>query len=316
MASNASSRSYGTADSNKLNRDSSSDYLFKFLVLTQVFMYLEAGAVPSLLQEFTHTFSLSPQDQGLLGAVIYISISLASPWCSTLFRRFYPRDLLGVSLVVNNLAFWTTLYLETNTKDSMNEIHVAYLLVSGTGPIMGVFFGGWLIDQFGGYSGPYHQMQALRVCMVLGGAGCLAALPVSYVHNTFYIAVFLWLMLFCGGSILPACSGIVISAVPSRLRPLASSVAYASYNFFGYAASNYVPGLVMNFIIDPRPDFTDSNGLESGKSCNAACTYRIGFRIVLLWSLWAFFCLTCSAIESGRNYAASLTVLRHKLIAV
>ncbi|KAF4317576.1 hypothetical protein BBO99_00006374 [Phytophthora kernoviae] len=417
------------------SRRASSEYLFKFLVLTQVFMYLEAGAVPSLLQQFTLTFRLSPQEQGLLGAIVYISISLASPWCSTLFRRFDPRQLLGVSLVMNNLAvlglactpttawysksllialrglvgltqafscvysplwvhdyapkekratwmsylqgavpvgitlgyfagsvtiwlasqgreiattslhravvalsnsamrisanadlvdnaddatmrlchgiycwrwpfltqfvlilplsiliffvprehirlratrrrsivivdadededtgvelslplayddeyalmdqpvtsnysggnhfrplgssseenssrwsnlwlllehkvyvfivmglsglffvvagvqFWTTLYLETNTQDSMYEIHLSYLLVSGTGPIMGVFFGGWLIDQFGGYSGPYHQMQALRVCMVLGGASALAALPVShrYFGNT------------------------------------------------------------------------------------------------------------------------------------
>ncbi|KAG6574376.1 Major Facilitator Superfamily (MFS) [Phytophthora cinnamomi] len=435
----SSSTGYGAVDSPPSSpllpsrpRRHSSEYLFKFLVLTQVFMYLEAGAVPSLLQQFTLTFRLSPQEQGLLGAIVYISISLASPWCSTLFRRIDPRQLLGVSLVVNNLAvlglacapttawysksllislrgfvgltqafscvysplwvhdyapkakrgtwmsylqgavpvgitlgyfagsvtiwlasegpeaaatslqgvvtalskaalginantdlvdgvneasmrlchgiycwrwpfltqfalilplsiliffvprehirlratrrrsivivdadededtsleestsrwsnlwlllqhkvyvfivmglsglffvvagvqFWTTLYLETNTDDSMYEIHLSYLLVSGTGPIMGVFFGGWLIDQFGGYSGPYHQMQALRVCMVLGGAGCLAALPVSYVHNTFYIAIFLWLMLFCGGSILPACSGIVISAAPPRLRP-------------------------------------------------------------------------------------------------
>jgi MFS family permease len=558
----SSSAGYGAVDSPPsspllphASRRGSTDYLFKFMVLTQVFMYLEAGAVPSLLQQFTLTFRLSPQEQGLLGAVVYIAISLASPWCSTLFRRFDPRQLLGVSLVVNNLAvlglacapttawysksllislrgfvgltqafscvysplwvhdyapkskrgtwmsylqgavpvgitlgyfagsvtiwlasqgpaasvssvitvlskaalginansdlvdgtddasmrlchgiycwrwpfltqfalilplsiliffvprehirlrstrrrsivivdadededtsveqsmpttyddecvlmshpedtnasdgygfrsleahereesesrwsnlrlllqhrvyvfvvmglsglffvvagvqFWTTLYLETNTKDSMYEIHLSYLLVSGTGPIMGVFFGGWLIDQFGGYSGPYHQMQALRVCMVLGGAACLAALPVSYVHNTFYIAVFLWLMLFCGGSILPACSGIVISAAPPRLRPLASSVAYASYNLFGYAASNYVPGLIMNFIIDPSADAdADDSGLGSVGSCNAACTYRIGFRIVLFWSVWAFFCLTCGAIESGRNYKATIT---------
>ncbi|KAG7401861.1 hypothetical protein PHYBOEH_010324 [Phytophthora boehmeriae] len=535
------------------SRRASSEYLFKFLVLTQVFMYLEAGAVPSLLQQFTLTFRLSPQEQGLLGAVVYISISLASPWCSTLFRRFDPRQLLGVSLVVNNLAvlglactpttawysksllimlrglvgltqafscvysplwvhdyapkekratwmsflqgavpvgitlgyfagsvtiwlasqepetvavslhravvalsntvnanadlvdnaddatmrlcngiycwrwpfltqfvlilplsiliffvprehirlratrrrsivivdadededtgvelslpltydneyalldqpatssysngnhfrplrssevenssrwsnlwlllqhkvyvfivmglsglffvvagvqFWTTLYLETNTQDSMYEIHLSYLLVSGTGPIMGVFFGGWLIDQFGGYSGPYHQMQALRVCMVLGGAGALAALPVSYVHNTFYIALFLWLMLFCGGSILPACSGIVISATPPRLRPLASSVAYASYNLFGYAASNYIPGLIMNFIIDPSADAdVDTNDLGSPTACNAACTYRIGFRIVLLWSVWAFFCLICGAYESAKIYKETL----------
>ncbi|GMF65632.1 unnamed protein product [Phytophthora lilii] len=566
----SSSAGYGAVDSPPTSpllppaprRRDASAYLFKFLVLTQAFMYLEAGAVPSLLQQFTLTFRLSPQEQGLLGAIVYISISLASPWCSTLFRRFDPRQLLGVSLVVNNFAvlglacapttawysksllislrglvgltqafscvysplwvhdyapkakrgtwmsylqgavpvgitlgyfagsvtiwlasqgpkvaatslqgvvtalskaalgmtastdmadgiddasmrlchgiycwrwpfvtqfalilplsiliffvprehirlrstrrrsivivdadededtsveqsvpttnddervlmshpgdssvsdgynfrslksheledntsrwsnlwlllqhrvyvfivmglsglffvvagvqFWTTLYLETNTKDSMYEIHLSYLLVSGTGPIMGVFFGGWLIDQFGGYSGPYHQMQALRVCMVLGGAACLAALPVSYVHNTFYIAVFLWLMLFCGGSILPACSGIVISAAPPRLRPLASSVAYASYNLFGYAASNYVPGLIMNFIIDPKAD-ADADGSEVGRvgSCNAACTYRIGFRIVLLWSVWAFFCLTCSAIESGRNYTATITAHYH-----
>ncbi|TDH73492.1 hypothetical protein CCR75_007426 [Bremia lactucae] len=544
--------------STMLPRDSS-DYLFKFLVLVQVFMYLEAGAVPSLLQQFTLTFRLSPQEQGLLGAIVYISISLASPWCSTLFRRFDPRQLLGVSLVANNLAvlglactptsawysksllislrgfvgltqafscvysplwvhdyapkakrgtwmsylqgavpvgitlgylagsvtiwlashgpeatgtfiqsgmdaigsksatetnasvdfmsgidddamrlchgiycwrwpfltqfvlilplsiliffvprehirlrstsrrsivivdeeedevssappstsptndddrlltspsensselnepsfqstdvheeeesksrwsnlwlllqhrvyvfvvmglsglffvvagvqFWTTLYLETNTEDSTYEIHLSYLLVSGTGPIMGVFFGGWLIDQCGGYSGPYQQMQALRVCMIFGGAGCLAALPVSYVHNTFFIALFLWLMLFCGGSILPACSGIVISAAPPQLRPLASSVAYTSYNLFGYAASNYIPGFIMNFIIDPNAEADEGgSGLDSSRSCNPACTYRIGFRIVLFWTVWAFFCLTCGAIESGKIYAATRT---------
>ncbi|RMX65497.1 hypothetical protein DD238_003644 [Peronospora effusa] len=579
MAASASSRiqlssaGYGSMEISPLlpsvtPRKDPSEYLFKFLILTQVFMYLEAGAVPSLLQQFTLTFRLNPQEQGLLGAIVYITISLASPWCSTLFRRFDVRLLLGVSLVVNNLAvlglactptmtwysksllitlrglvglsqafscvysplwvhdyapkakrgtwmsylqgavpvgitlgyfagsvtiwlasrgpevamtvlnsivptlshaalevsatddlvdgiddvsmrlchgiycwrwpfltqfvlilplsiliflvppehirlrstrrrsivivdtdededtsaensipttcddaehilmshkkhsnasngsrlrllesheqeentsrwsnlrlllqhkvyvfivmglsglffvvagvqFWTTLYLETNTNDSMYKIHVAYLLVSGTGPIMGVFFGGWLIDQFGGYSGPYHQMRALRVCMLLGGGSCLAALPVSFLHNTFHIAIFLWLMLFCGGSILPACSGIVISAAPPRLRPLASSVAYASYNLFGYAASNYVPGLIMNFIIDPSADNdTDTGGLASVRSCNAACTYRIGYRIVLLWTLWAFFCLICGAIESGRNYATSVTTHRNDNVNV
>lgn len=557
-----------------------SEYLFKYLIITQICMYLEAGAVPSLLQQFTLTFHLSPQEQGLLGAVVYISISLASPWCSALFRRFNPRQLLGVSLAINNLAvltfactptdawfsksllitlrafigftqafhcvysplwvheyaprakrgswmsylqaatpigitlgyfagsvtvwlasadpsastgtgtfemgaanatapsalssfatsvlnaavsssmnnvgdhlfddmadaadtnycqgmycwrwpfifqflailpfsimlffvpvehirlhaarrrsiimidsiitsndddddddddeeddeehavvykgersrlnpsggdasihgtgirhrrassmhdqsprlanlrelfkqkvyvfivlglsalffvvagvqFWTTLYLATNTNDSLYTIHLAYLLVSGTGPIIGVFFGGWLIDQFGGYAGLYQRAEALRVCMVLGGLGCLASLPVSFFHSTLYIALFLWLMLFCGGSILPACSGIVISSAPRRLRPLASSVAYASYNLLGYAASNYIPGLIMNFIIDPHADTAE----ESAGACDTACTYRIGFRIVLLWSVWAFFCLTCAFAFSKQQVARKI----------
>lgn len=82
----SSSTGYGAVDSPPSSpllptrpRRDSTEYLFKFLVLTQVFMYLEAGAVPSLLQQFTLTFRLSPQEQGLLGAIVYISISLASP---------------------------------------------------------------------------------------------------------------------------------------------------------------------------------------------------------------------------------------------
>lgn len=559
--------SYGSMLAAKIaraaDRTRESEYLFKFLILTQIFMYLEAGAVPSLLQHFTQTFHLSPQEQGLLGAVVYISISLTSPWCSTLFRRFHPRSVLCYSLVVNNLAllafactptlkwysksmlitlrsfigltqafhcvysplwvheyapkakrgrwmsflqastpigitlgyfagsvtvwfassssssagqllmqaalrlgvmtptpddaiganmfdtnttveevchgiycwrypflfqfllilplsillffvpeehirlhtarrqsilivdssedervllsgssenednndsdsdsndrvdmsrddrqdyepdtageeearkltqaeplisprypsrgprararsvgwdnlrsllhhkvyvfivlglsalffvvagvqFWTTLFLSTNTNDSVYEIHLAYLLVSGTGPILGVFFGGWLIDRVGGYAGPLQQAKALRVCMLLGAMGAAMSIPISFLHSTLYIALFLWLMLFCGGSLLPACSGIVISSAPPHLRPLASSVAYTSYNLLGYAASNYIPGLIMNFIIS-------GNGDESTDSfyCDTACTYRVGFRIVLLWSLWAFFCLSC-----------------------
>ncbi|GLD98795.1 hypothetical protein PINS_up007513 [Pythium insidiosum] len=501
------------------------DYLFKYLILTQVWMYLEAGAVPSLLEQFTRTYHLDPQEQGLLGAVVYISISIASPWCSALFRRFCARRVLGLSLLVNNLAllcfalvptmkwyskpllilmrsmigftqafhcvysplwvheyaprakkgtwmsflqaavpfgitlgyfagsvtvwaaspvptsdappllddfnsttavllsaqavgadllsattpsdigvchgiycwrwpflfqfmmvlplsiliffvprsqieihdaqpqsllllngedetedsdvsaldersqltavssasrrhntsvwenlrelwahkvyvcivlglsalffvvagvqFWTTLYLSTNTDDSMYEIHLSYLLVAGTGPILGVFFGGWLIDRAGGYSGPYQQAKALRICMGLGLAGCLASLPVSFVHSTFAIAFFLWSMLFCGGCLLPACSGIVISSAPRRLRPLASSVAYTSYNLLGYAASNYLPGLIMNLIVHNRGDGADA--------CDIACTYRVGFRIVLFWSVWAFCCLIGGTYYSELN---------------
>lgn len=478
------------------------EYLFKYLLLVQVAMYLEAGAVPALLQQFTLAFELSPQEQGLLGAVVYLAISLTSPWCAALFRRFSPRTLLGVSLAANNLAvlglatvpagkdghhhkallvglraaigltqafhcvycplwvhdyaplakrgawmsylqaavpigvtlgylagsvtlwaapdgatvcsgiacwrwpflfqfalvlplsvalflvparhirlrtltrrrsivivdaaedddtvdaiafaaeetleaeafgfrrgtrslsvdvmevvdhvstrfaslvllarhrvyvfvvlalsalffvvtgvqFWTTLYLETNTRDSLYEIHTAYLLVAGTGPILGVFFGGWLIDRCGGYAGAARQAQALRVCLALGAVACLAALPVSFFRYTAAIAAGLWLMLFCGAAILPACSGIVISAAPPALRPLAASVAYTCYNLLGYAASNYIPGLIMDFIIDA--------------SCDAACTYRIGFRIVLFWSVIAFCSLAAATMASSRHVAA------------
>ena len=436
-------------------------YLFKYIMLAQIFVYMEAGVVPALLEQFTITFHLTPQLQGLLGAIVYIALSIASPFCAHLFRTYSPRSILGWSLLVNNVAlflftftpvgymystsffilsrgligftqaflsvyaplwvheyapkrkragwmsflqasipvgitlgylvgsvavwcsqkpsgcyfmlcwrwsllfpsilmtpfalltfwipekhittrhllrrkslvlidveeddedldpihnsetavgshseglklllhtpvfvynvlglsalffvvtgvqYWGTLYLSTNTSDSAYVVHLAYLFVAGTGPIVGVFFGGWLIDQYGGYSDD-NQAKALEICVIQGIVGALAAIPPSFLHDTYSIAFFLWIMLFCGGSILPACTGIVISSVPRQLRPLASSVASTSYNLLGFAASNYLPGVIMNLV-------------NLDENCDPSCLYRIGFRVVLFWSTWSLLFIT------------------------
>ncbi|KAF0693544.1 Aste57867_15502 [Aphanomyces stellatus] len=453
-------------------------YLFKYLICAQIFVYMEAGVVPALLLEFTEAFQLTPQDQGLLGAVVYIALSVGSPLCGYLFRHYSPRLVLGLSLVVNNLfvlafaftpvgewysrallivlrgsigftqtclcvyaplwvheyapkaqktgwmsylqgavpigvtlgylmgsvtvwvgqsydgcfdilcwrwpflaqvvivtplalgvffvpeehirmravmprrqslpfapdlddddvvddlllldtneksnwhnvgvllsmpvftfivlglsalffvvtgvQYWTTLFLSTNTDDSAYAIHLNYLVVSGTGPLLGVFFGGKLVDYFGGYAGPRQEAKALKICMVMGLLGFAASIPISFLSNTYAIAALLWVMLFCGASLLPSCSGIVISVAPQHLRPLASSIANTSYNLLGYAASNYIPGLVMDFILSNTPQ-------ELGWSCDEACTYRIGFRIVTWWTILAIVCLGVAYVCSVRK---------------
>ncbi|ETV80641.1 hypothetical protein H257_06163 [Aphanomyces astaci] len=456
-------------------------YLFKYIIFAQIFVYMEAGVVPALLLEFTEAFELTPQDQGLLGAIVYIALSLGSPLCGYLFRHYSPRIVLGSSLVLNNLfvlafaftpvgawysralliifrgaigftqaclcvyaplwvhdyapksqkaswmsylqgavpigvtlgylmgsvivwvgqsyascfslfcwrwpflaqvvivmplavgvffvpeahirmrvprrqsipfvaealdeidrkaegdsddsdndndtnsnwhnvgillrtpvftsvvlglsalffvvtgvQYWTTLFLTTNTSDSAYIIHLNYLIVSGSGPILGVFFGGKLVDYFGGYTGPRQEAKALKICMIMGFLGVVASLPISFLSNTYLIAILLWIMLFCGASLLPSCSGIVIACAPQPLRPLASSVANTSYNFLGYAASNYIPGLVMDFILSNTP-------AEFGWSCDEACTYRIGFRIVTWWTVFAFLCLTVGYVVAARK---------------
>ncbi|KAG9415950.1 hypothetical protein AC1031_000335 [Aphanomyces cochlioides] len=452
-------------------------YLFKYFIFAQIFVYMEAGVVPALLLDFTVAFGLTPQEQGLLGAVVYIALSIGSPLCGYLFRHYSPRLVLGASLVVNNLCvlafaftpvgewysspllillrgaigftqtclcvyaplwvhdyapksqktswmsylqgavpigvtfgyllgsvtvwindsaigcfnllcwrwpflfqvvivtplalgcffvpeehirmrhiksvpfvsgtaadnndyddedsdtldedttsnwhnvcillgtpvftsivlglsalffvvtgvqYWTTLFLTTNTDDSAYAVHINYLIVSGTGPILGVFFGGKLIDYFGGYAGARQQAKALKICMIMGFLGMVAAIPISFLSNTYVIAVLLWVMLFCGGSLLPSCSGIVISCAPQHLRPLASSVANTCYNLLGYAASNYIPGLVMDVVLSNTPK-------EFGWSCDEACTYRIGFRIVTWWSFFAFVCLAIGFACSSRR---------------
>ena len=410
-------------------------YLFKYLLLSQIFVYMEAGVVPSLLEQFKITFSLTPQLLGLLGAIVYITLSIATPLVIYLFRTKSARFVLGWSLVCNaiglllfaftpvgysfsttffilsrgiigfsqaflsvfaplwiheycpkegrassmgylqasipigvtfgyfigsiaiwcskkpagcyfmlcwrwpllfpllgiipialctffipkkhilimddhwkfssssytglvkllsqpvftsvvlglsavffvvtGIQYWVTLFLSTNTNDSAYVVHIGYIMVAGTGPILGLVFGGWLIDATGGYTGAVQEAKALGICLALGSISALAAIPPSFLSDTYSIGFFLWIMLFCGGSVLPACSGIVISSVPTDLRPLASSVAATSYNLLGFAASNYIPGLIMSFVV------------VDNAVCDQACLYRLGFRVVLAWSLWA-----------------------------
>ncbi|KAI9907357.1 hypothetical protein PsorP6_016138 [Peronosclerospora sorghi] len=219
--------------------------------------------------------------------------------------------LSGLSFVVAGVQFWTTLYLETNTKDLMNEIHVAYLFV----PL-------WVSSSAVGSS--INSVATLvpiikcKLCAYHGSWRCRMPRCVACVVRTQH---FLHRCLSMADAVLwrkhPSCllwDRYFSSTI--AIAPTSILCCLRQLQLLRVRGVKLCPWLDHEFHIDPRPDFTDSNGLESGKSCNAACTYRIGFGIVLLWSLWAFFCLTCSAIESGRNYAASLTVLRHKVIAV
>jgi MFS family permease len=79
---------------------------------------------------------------------------------------------------------------------------------------------------------------------------------------------------------LPACSGIIVSIVPSKHRAMASSISLVVFNLFGYFLSSVLSGYVMEIVQHLVP------------SCNEACALNIGFKLILLWSLWFLLFLT------------------------
>ena len=62
------------------------DRLFQFLLLTNFLEYLEAGAVPALLLQLSTSYHMSPGQQGLLGGVVYLSMSLGGPFAGDRFE--------------------------------------------------------------------------------------------------------------------------------------------------------------------------------------------------------------------------------------
>jgi MFS family permease len=74
----------------------------------------------------------------------------------------------------------------------------------------------------------------------------------AFADNFVYFVISLWLILFLGGSVLPACSGMLVSIVPRRHRPTSSSLSVFFFNMFGYFFSVFLSGYFMDvsFLFD------------------------------------------------------------------
>eukprot|EP01038_Epipyxis_sp_PR26KG_P014548 gene14548-19530_t len=76
-------------------------YLFRYLLLANFFQYLEAGAVPALLLQLSEAFGMNSGQQGLLGGVVYLSISLGGPVAGYLLRHFDHKRVLSITITLN-----------------------------------------------------------------------------------------------------------------------------------------------------------------------------------------------------------------------
>ena len=78
------------------------DRLFQFLLLANFLEYLEAGAVPALLLQLSTSYHMSPGQQGLLGGVVYLSLSIGGPFAGndTLLLQLTQRsnDLIDCNI--------------------------------------------------------------------------------------------------------------------------------------------------------------------------------------------------------------------------
>ncbi|RLN51311.1 hypothetical protein BBJ29_005121 [Phytophthora kernoviae] len=437
-------------------------YLFKYLILTQIVVYLEAGSIPCLLDQLSVSLSLDATQQGALGGVVYLALSAASPLCAFFLHRYSPKLVLGLSLLCNNVAvlmlaltptgyafsanmlilaralvgftqafpciytplwvdeyaprekvagwmsylqgsvpmgvmlgyfagtvsnwlvpesfsliqtwrwpflvqflallpinvaiffvpkkhlvirsdgerepvgsgasileeefievyeqgafsdgvyellhipvfclivfglttvyfvvtgvqYWSTIFMIKSLHASKYLVNGLFVVVSGTGPIFGVFFGGWIIDRYGGYIGVEQRAKALGICMILGLIAFSVSAVTTFFDDVYITSGFLWLLLFFGGAILPACTGIFISVVPAEHRALASSFSVMIFNLFGYALSPYLTGLIMEWVISQQGQLG-----SYFETCDEACAYRIGFRFCLCWSVWSVLCI-------------------------
>ena len=89
--------------------------------------------------------------------------------------------LASLYFVVTGVQFWGTAYLQSVLHGSQYQASMLFITCSATGPTLGVFFGGILIDRIGGYKGRKQRMKTMTTCAYLGTLSCLFGFPSTFV---------------------------------------------------------------------------------------------------------------------------------------
>ena len=72
----------------------------------------------------------------------------------------------------------------------------------------------------------------------------VVSLPVPFLDSFMAVIILMWILLFCGGFILPILTGIMLNSVHFHERTVANSLANLSYNLLGYLPAPSIYGLV------------------------------------------------------------------------
>ena len=117
--------------------------------------------------------------------------------------------LTGLYFIVTGIQYWISDYMITELEQSESVVFTSFGIVTITGPVLGVVVGGNIITRFGGYN---TRKTLILTCAT--AIFCLGvAIPVPFVNNFPLFLTLLWFLLFFGGFMLPALTGIMLNTV-------------------------------------------------------------------------------------------------------
>jgi len=100
-------------------------------------------------------------------------------------------------------------YFKTVLHENPKKVFLTFSIISITGPTLGVVFGGIIAQLMGGYDNP----RTLKLMILLSMLGSGAACPVPFLNSFWMCSLLIWLLLFFGGAMVPALTGIMLNSV-------------------------------------------------------------------------------------------------------
>jgi len=209
---------------------------------------------------------------------------------SGLFNGLYLSTIFALCalfFVVNGMQYWCTIWLTKDFRGDMEEeafkkiVIPSFGAVAATAPILGVLMGGLIIDRTGGYGPcPRQKKKALKILLLFAVLASICGIGASAVRGPggfWGVVALLWFVLFFGGAIVPGETGVMLTSIPAKSRPLASGFGQGSYNIFGYSLGIFLPGGVMYYAYPPHE--------ADGSHDPTADARRLGMQLLFCWSI-------------------------------
>ena len=185
-------------------------------------------------------------------------------------NKKYIFTMLGIScmyFVVTGIQFWISDYMQEVMGISPDKVYIIFALVCISAPTLGVLLGGLFIQYLGGYT----NKNALDACFKITILALLSGIFLPLFDITFIFVLFMWLLLFFGGSVTPGLTGIMIASIPDNVKEIGNSLTQFFYNLIGYLPSPFLYGLVCRY----------TGGSKS----------RWGLCVLLLWACFGVICI-------------------------
>lgn len=151
--------------------------------------------------------------------------------------------MLGICcllFIITGIQFWITDYMLAILKVEESKVYITFAIVCITAPTFGVLLGGYFIEQLGGYT----DKRALEACYKISILAACCGLPLPLIDNYYFFVLFMWLLLFFGGSIVPGLTGIMLSAIPQNNKEMANSITHFCHNLIGYFPAPILYGVI------------------------------------------------------------------------
>lgn len=170
--------------------------------------------------------------------------SLLKKFFEIIKEKVYLTTCLSITTLLfisTAIIFWAPDFGLVILKADHDVVLGGFVIVSLSGPVLGIIIGGSLVQK---YAGGYEGKHSITFSVAFAFLAFTCCLPFRFITTIYQFFTCLWAVLFFGGCVIPILQGIMISSLKNDLRASGNSVSNILQNALGFLPAPLVYGFI------------------------------------------------------------------------